>query len=55
MAATPFVATLRNDWITASYRFRAGDYRIAFQIEQNFMDIKSVRHKAMPAAGCCSA
>src|SRR5712671_968959 len=27
------------------YRFRVGDYRVAFQIDQNIMYIKSVRHR----------
>jgi mRNA-degrading endonuclease RelE of RelBE toxin-antitoxin system len=27
------------------YRFRVGDYRVAFQIGQNIMYIKSVRHR----------
>jgi mRNA-degrading endonuclease RelE of RelBE toxin-antitoxin system len=27
------------------YRFRVGDYRIAFQIDQKIMYIKSVRHR----------
>ena len=27
------------------YRFRVGDYRVAFQIDQNVMYIKSVRHR----------
>ena len=27
------------------YRFRVGDYRVALQINQNIMYIKSVRHR----------
>ena len=28
------------------YRFRVGNYQVAFQIDQNIMYIKSVRHRS---------
>jgi len=33
------------------YRFRVGDYRVAFQVHQNMMYIKSVRHRGKAYRG----